>query len=153
MENLHKTYHDKSGQLELSVFLKPDYLIVSYKDLSSILPEDYLEFNTQVGNEMFENKIGRLLLDISKMQGFGLSLRAAGVNNLDRLMIQRAPFFVLAIIKGPNLFENLATQTALKMALPLSKKFLAGEMFDSNEVGRKKALDWLLGFPVPSEFK
>ncbi|NBP70713.1 MAG: hypothetical protein EBU52_18490, partial [Cytophagia bacterium] len=126
MQTPYKTFLSKSGQLGFSIFRDPAYMVGIYKNLTNVSTEEYLDYVESVGDALSELRAGRVLLDFSEMKGFSISLRAAAVNNINSLVIEKAPYFVLAIIKSKNLFENLATQTALKMAMPLSKKFLAG---------------------------
>jgi hypothetical protein len=78
------------------------------------------------------------------MVNFGLSLRAAAVNNINELMFKKAPYFLLAIVKGKSTFDNMATQTAMNLARPLSKKFLDGKMFEKAD----EALEWLTLYKV-----
>ncbi|NBP68709.1 MAG: hypothetical protein EBR30_05250 [Cytophagia bacterium] len=138
----------KSGQLGLLVCENPTYLIGSYRDLKNVTTDEYIAYMAMVGDTMVKLNTGRVMLDLSEMKGFSLSLRAAAVNNVNKLVIAKAPYFVLAIIKGNDMFENLATQTALKMALPLSSKFLAGKMFENTEAERILARKWLVEYPV-----
>jgi hypothetical protein len=143
----------KSGQLGYEVLMENLVMTQFYGDLSKVSTEEYLDFINSAGTLMYANRIGKVLLDLSKMKNFSLSLRASAVNNVGKLVIAKAPFFILSIIKSDSLFENVATQTALKMALPLSAKFLAGQMFDNTEEGRELALQWLIDFPVPSDLQ
>lgn len=152
-QQLVESHKSKSGQLGFSIYQNPCYLSGFFKDLSNVTTGEYLEFVSKVGDAMHALNTGRFILDISEMKGFSLSLRAAAVNNIKMTVIDKAPYFILAIVKGNDLFENLATQTALKMALPLSSKFLAGKMFDCTEEARALAVNWLLEFQIPSELK
>lgn len=151
MQSPKTTFISKSGQLGFSLHTNPNFLAGHYKDLSQVSTEEYLDYFERFGVVVHESGTGRLMMDFSQMKGFNLSLRAIAVNNLNRLIVEKAPFLVLAIIKSGSLFENLATQTTLKMALPLSSKLLAGEMFDNTDAGRRKALDWLAQYKVPQE--
>lgn len=144
-----QTFTSKSGQLDFTLYLNPNYLVGHYRDLTHVKEEEYLDYIEKVGRAMSESNTGRQVLDFSHMRGFSIALRAAAVNNVNRLVIEKIPFFVLAIIMGNSLFENMATQTALKMALPLSPKFLGGRMFDNTETERKKAIEWITQFSVP----
>jgi hypothetical protein len=146
------TYTSKSGQLDFTAYENPNYLSSSYRDLTKVTTDEYIDYMAMIGDTLLKLNTGRVMLDISQMKGFSLSLRAAGVNNISRLVIARVPYFVLAIVKGTDLFENLATQTALKMALPLSSKFLAGKMFENTEADKASAIKWLVEFPLPNEF-
>lgn len=143
-------YTSKSGQLGFNVHQNPTYLSGYYRNLTYVSTDEYLEFVGKVGDTMVELNTGRFILNVSEMKGFSLSLRAAAVNNINKLLIAKAPYFILAIVKGNDLFENLATQTALKMALPLSPKFLAGRMFENTEAGHAAALKWLIEYPAPA---
>jgi hypothetical protein len=149
MKQFVKQFTSKSGQLGFEVYKDPTYITGFMKDLSAIKSEEYLDYLGKLGDAMAEFNTGRFLLDTSSMSGYSLGLRAVAVNNLNKLIIAKAPFFVLAILKGDNLFENLGLQTALKMALPLSTKFLAGKMFGSTVNEREAAVKWLIEFPPP----
>lgn len=149
MKEPFKKYLSKSRQLGFSIFLDPRYTTGFYKDLKNVSTQEYLDFLGRVGDAMSECKISRVMLDLSEMKGSSFSLRAAAVTNINKLVIEKVPCFILAIIKGNDLFENLGMQTALKMALPLSSKFLAGKMFENTEAERTSAMNWLVGFPVP----
>lgn len=144
-----KSFATESGQIGFQVFENPAYVSSFLRSLTGTKPEEYLDAMDKLGSALAEFKTGRVLMDISEMKGFGLSLSATGVTNLSRLVLSKAPYFLLAIIKGNNLFENTAIQTGLKMSIPLSNKFLAGQMFDGTERGRQQAFNWLTAYPVP----
>lgn len=148
-----KTFTSKSGQLVFEIYSNPTYMVGTYKDLTNVKDDEYLDYMERVGIALSESGTGRTLLDFSQMKGFSISLRATAVNNVKRLVIEKAPYFLLAIIKGNNLFENMATQTALKMAMPLSSRFLGGQLFDNTDSDRTKAIEWLIQFSVPKEIK
>lgn len=150
MQELIQTHISKSGQLGFSVHQNPTYLSGFYRDLSNVTSNEYLEFVGKIGDTMLELNTGRFLLDLSEMKGFSISLRTAAVNSVYKLLIAKAPYFILAVLKGNNLFENLAAQTALKLTLPLSSKFLAGKMFENRETESGSAVKWLIEFPAPS---
>jgi hypothetical protein len=141
----------KSAQLGLEIIAESLVMTQFYGDLSKVSTDEYLAFIENAGSLMSANRIGKVLLDLSQMKNFSISLRAAAVNNVGKLVIAKAPFFILAIIKSDSLFDNVATQTALKMSLPLSSKFLAGQMFENNQEDKDKALQWLINYPVPKE--
>lgn len=61
------------------------------------------------GDRAEKFSFGKLFLDLSEVKNFSLPLRAAGVNNINPLMLQKMPFFLLAITKGKNTFDNIAT--------------------------------------------
>lgn len=153
MQQSVKHFNSKSGQIGFEVYKDPAYLSGFFKNMSTVTPEEYLDALDKIGDAMAEFNTGRFILDSSAMIGYGLGLRAVAVNNFNKLVVAKAPYFVLAVIKGNNLFENLAMQTALKMALPLSAKFLAGKLFENTVEDKEKALQWLLNFPVDSKMK
>jgi hypothetical protein len=115
-----------------------------YLDLTNVTEKEYIDYMRRVGLMLKEKNSGKLLLDISKMKKFSIGLRAAGVNNIKTLVIDPAPYLLLAIIKSTSSFENIATETALKMARPLSKKFIDGKMFSAEA----EALEWLKNYNV-----
>jgi hypothetical protein len=143
--NLPPEYTSPSGQLKL--FLRSTEQIVEgqYGDLKAVTVEEYIYYIRKTGELIQQQNIGKLLLDFSQMKNLGLSLRAAAVNSLNELIFAKAPFFLLAIVKSKHAFDNVATQTALKLSKPLSKKFLDGKMFST----REEAVIWLNEFNTP----
>lgn len=143
------SYISKSGQLTLDLLEEKRILKGVYIDLGQVSPEEYVEYMSFVGSVMEKERIGKLLLDMSKLSHFSINLRAVAINNVGPLVISKAPFFVLAILKPKSVFESLATEAALKAAKPLSKKFLDGKMFQTEE----EALQWLQSYEVPAAFR
>jgi hypothetical protein len=145
--NALKEYISPSGQLKVRASEAEGILESSYGDLKSVSTEEYVLYMKKCGEIIHQHDLNKVFLDLTHMKNFGLSLRAAGVNNINELMISKARYFILALVKSQNGFDNIATQTALNLAKPLSKKFLDGKMFSTHEAARK----WLTDFPVPAK--
>jgi hypothetical protein len=76
-----------------------------------------------------------------------LVLKAAAVSHVNKTILQKAPYFLLAILKSKNFLTNLQLQITLRVIKPLSKKIIDTKMFDKKE----DALKWLLEYRIPEE--
>jgi hypothetical protein len=94
-----------------------------------------------------EGNTGRLLADFSKLENFSVDLIAVAINNFKSLISDRTPFLLLAVVMTKESWTDPAMHLALKVAKPLSRKFLDGQIFKSHE----DALQWLLDYPVPRQ--
>lgn len=138
-----------SGNLIFSWDEKNQILHSGYKDLKHVTVDAYKDYMSKLGAVMRDTGSGKILLDISEMKNSSISLRAAAVNNIKPLMLDHAPYFLMAVVKGTNAFENLATQTAMNMAKAVSKKFIDGKMFET----REQAVHWLTSYPLDGHLK
>lgn len=141
-------YISPSGQLTVHVVPEHNIVGASYKNLTHVSVDEYISYMKRCGELAQKFGFGKLFLDLSEVRNFSLPLRAAGVNNMNGLMLQKMPFFLLAIAKGPNTFDNIATQTAMNLARPLSTKFIDGKMFSTPD----EAITWLKTFEIPAKF-
>lgn len=138
-------YKSASGQLTYAVHPSIKMLTGEYLNLSSVSTDEYIAYLKAAGEAMESHQIGKFLLDLSRMSHFGITLRAAAINNVNNFVIKKAPFFLLGIVKPKNMFEQLASEAALKAAKPLSKKFLDGRLFNSWH----EAMTWLDSYHIP----
>jgi hypothetical protein len=138
----------KSNSGQLTIEIDGDMLICSLGNIRAAGVEEYLDYMSQVGNLMKDMHSGKVLTDISNMTNYDISTRAAAVKELPDRLLSKAPYFVLAVIKGKSIFENLSMQASIATAKPLSKKFLDGKLFET----KAEALQWLKAFPIPTEF-
>ncbi len=145
-----KKFKTISGQLVLTLHGDTQILEGTFGDLSKVTDEEYTDFLRRTGVFLKENNTGKLLTDFTNLQNYGLSLRAISVNYTKEFILKSAPYIVVSILKSRSTFDNLATQTVLNMAKPLSEKFLDGKMFEATE--RDAAIKWLTEFPVPKKF-
>lgn len=139
-------FKSKSGQLIIE--LDGDVIICTLGNIRAAGVQEYLDYISQVGNLIKESQSGKVLADITNMTNYDISIRAAAVKMLPERLLSKASYFVLAVVKGKSLFENLSMQASIAASKPLSKKFLDGKMFDT----RADALEWLKAFPIPAEF-
>lgn len=138
-----------SGQLRIDIFDRPKYALAVYKDLKHVSEKEYLDFMYKNGEMISSGKTGRVLADFSELQNYTLGLRAIALNNLKASALDKAPYFIVAIVKSKSTFDNIAIEIAIKAAKQLSGKFLDGRMFSS----RDDAMQWLCNYPVPSIFE
>lgn len=143
---MEKRYSTKSGQLE--VYHQNGVTVCSIGNIKIAGTSEYLDSMRQVGEIIAETKSGRLLVDTKRLANFDIATRAASVNALPELLLNKAPYLLVAVVKGSSLFENMSMQAAITVAKPLSKKFLDGKMFDNEDA----AMAWLMDFKVPREF-
>ncbi|HEY0656113.1 MAG TPA: hypothetical protein VGD65_23425 [Chryseosolibacter sp.] len=87
------------------------------------------------------------MADFSCLQNFSVELRASAINNFRRLIANRIPYLLLAIVKPRELITDITLEVALDLAKPLSRKFIDGQIF----LNEKEALNWLLAYPVLTE--
>lgn len=123
-------------------------MVVTQLNMRLTSVAEYLDYMGRVGDALRNDQIGKIIFDVSQLSNFDLGSRAAAVKEFNSLVISKAPFFVLAVIRGKSMFENFATQAAIATAKPISKKFLDGKTFDTKE----EAIKWLLEYEVPREF-
>lgn len=147
MQPLSKYFIHSSKELALQAFENPNYVIAVYHDLRLITREDYLDFLKHTGDFLSEHETGRLLADFSTLKNFSLELRATAINNFRRLIADRIPYLLLAIVKPKALLEDFTLDVALDLAKPLSRKFIDGQIF----YDEKEALNWLVGYPIRKE--
>lgn len=149
MDHIKATYTNASGTLQYHLSADKKIVMSAYGSLRGVSNDEYLAYLGAMGKCMEHYKIGKIYVDFSKLEYYSITLRAAAINNLNELMLKRAPFFCVALVKSKSTFENLALQTALNAAIPLSKKFLDGKLFDSEA----EAMKWLTEYPVPPQFE
>ncbi len=148
MQKPIQSYSDKSGQLKAELFNDPPYLLQTYLNLEAIETQHYLQFLQTSANLMEQGKTGRILADFSNIKNYKIGLRVTAINNF-KLMMDKAPYLLVAFVKGSNLFDNMATEAALKTVKPLSKKFLEGKMFEKKE----EAIKWLTDYSIPEHLQ
>jgi hypothetical protein len=146
---INESYVSPSAQLRFEVVSDFNIVVIEQQDMKRAGIAEYLDFIGLVGDVLKSKQTGKILFDIRKMTNYDLMSRAAAVKELNTLLFAKAPYFLLAVVKGTSLFENMATQAAITAAKPISKKFLGGKIFDSHD----EAIVWLNDFPVPDEFK
>jgi hypothetical protein len=140
----------KAGVIRANIIRENGMPIVmaSYYDLRNLTADEYVDFNDRLGNLLRDHNTGRLLLDTTLMKNFSISLRSAGVSNINRTIYSKVPWFLLGVIKSRSPFENLGMQAAISSARVVSKKFLDGRMFEN----RVEAEQWLRGFDTSKPF-
>lgn len=143
MENRYST---KSGEME--VYHQNGVTICSIGNIRIAGTSEYLDSMRKAGEVIAETKSGRLLVDTRRLVNFDITTRAASVNALPELLLNKVPYLLVAVIKGSSLFENMSMQAAISVAKPLSRKFLDGKMFDNEDA----AMTWLKEYKVPREF-
>jgi hypothetical protein len=141
---LHKSYIHPSSELSLRLFSQPLFVEASYRNLSEIGKEEYMDFLKLTGDFMVEGGTGRLLADFRELESFPLKLRAMAINNFKSLISDRLPFLLVAIIKRKHVVDDFTIEIALELAKPLSRKFLDGQIFND----QKEGLSWLVDYPV-----
>ncbi|NBP68710.1 MAG: hypothetical protein EBR30_05245 [Cytophagia bacterium] len=146
---INESYISPSAQLRFEVVSDFNIVVIEQQDMKRAGIAEYLHFIGLVGDVLKFKQTGKILFDIRKMTNYDLMSRAAAIKELNTLLFAKAPYFLLAVVKGNSLFENMATQAAISAARPISKKFLGGKMFDS----REEAVIWLNEFSIPPEFK
>lgn len=144
MQNRSNSFVHSSGQLVLNSYGHPAHVVAQYLDLKKIDADEYLHFLKLTGDFLVAVRSGRLLADFSQLENFSGELRAIAINNFRRLIADRIPYLLLAIVKPKGMRLDITLDMAVAIAKPLSRKFLDGQIFSS----KKEALSWLLEYPV-----
>jgi hypothetical protein len=144
MQNLVKSFVHPSKELVLYSFENPAFVVAEYHDLTHIPVEEYVNFLERTGDFLVAQQTGRLLADFTQLINFPSELRAAAINNFKRLIADRIPYLLLAMVTPKEALLNPTLEIAVDVAKPLSRKFLDGEAFTKKE----EALNWLLEYPV-----
>jgi hypothetical protein len=126
--------------LKFQVYTDPHYIVTANYDLKHVGEKEFIDYMTNMGDKMIQYNTGKVLADLSLLTNYGLSLRSAVINNLNKALISKQQYFVLAMVRSKSKFDNVATEIALKSALQLSSKFKAGKMFDT----LREAEEWII---------
>ena len=148
MNRPNKTLTTESGQIALHLHNDPTFVICEQQNLKKVDLEEYINSLKLLGNNLQLLSTGRVLADFSKQSNNRLSLKAAAISHVNRTIIEKAPYFLLAILRSKNFFTNLQLQATLSTGKSLSKKFIDAKMFDT----KADALTWLLEYDIPSEY-
>jgi hypothetical protein len=142
MVNASVTYEpviSSSGELSFYADTASEILHCKFGNIQRAGIAEFLSVISAMGESMRHEKIGKMCMDISSLSHFDIPSRVAVVKNLPAIFLDKIPFLVLAVVKGPSLFENMTMQLAIAATMPLSKKFLDSKLFDTPE----QANQWL----------
>lgn len=142
MPEVISTFVSKSKELKLTFNSESRIVEIVQGDMKLTTIDEYLDFVGRVGDALEAHNTGKVLFDTRQLRNYNIDYRSSAVNNLQRLLLDKAPYFLLAAIKGPSVFENAGLQVAISVSKKLSKKFIDGKMFDE----RDAALQWLSGY-------
>src|SRR5687768_16555446 len=106
MENRLKSFVHPSKALELHSYTAPSFIGVEYHDLTNLSTEEYLDFLKLTGDFLVEERTGRLLADFSQLTNFPHEVRAAAINNFRRLIADRIPYLLLALVNPKDMQLN-----------------------------------------------
>lgn len=149
MQNLVRSFVHPSKELMLYSFEDPAFVVAEYHDLTEISTEDYINFLELTGDFLVSQQTGRLLADFTQTVNFPPELRAAAINNFRRLIADRIPYLLLAMVTTKEMLFKPTLDDAVDVAKPLSRKFLDGQAFTK----KTEALSWLLEYPVQKKFQ
>jgi hypothetical protein len=137
-------YIHASNQLSLCCHRDPEYVVATYLNLKTITADEYKAFLKKTGDSLKAYNTGRLLADFSELQHFSVELNAVAINHFKSLITDRVPYLLLAIVAADEKLTQTGLALSLRLAKPLSKKFLDGQIFSKKE----EALQWLVDYPV-----
>src|SRR5947207_12221821 len=102
MNRPNQTLTSESGQIALHLFDNPPYVICEQQNLKKVGSHELINALHLLGNNLQLLATGRVLADYSNLSNNKLSLSVAAVGNVNKAILQKVPYFLVAILKSKN---------------------------------------------------